>query len=630
MEDLNEMQPQLNNEEQAANTTPLTENNVEANAQSETPTPETAAAEEQTNETPEVDYTSHSREELIEDLKALLQEEITTIKERAVQVKQLFGNATKELQKAALEAFVAEGGAAEEFQPAEDAVANTFYKLYNEYKERQQRHKEEVEAQRQKNLDAKKAIIEELKTIIDNEENLKKAYDDFNALQERWKGIGDVPREAMNDLWQSYHYQVEQFFAKVKINKELKMLDMKKNLEQKITLCEKAEELLVEPSVSKAFKALQELREQWKQVGPVPPEQNEEIWTRFCKAADQVSTRHTEYFEQRREEMEKNLLAKQALIEKATELTSVLPTTTKQWNDVSTQLDELLQVWKTIGPVPKEQNEAVWSSFKGMIDGFYTQKKNYFGQVKDEQSENYNKKIDLCLKAEAIAKREDWKNATAELLQLQKEWKEIGPVNRKLSDKIWARFRGACDEFFAKKGEYFSHVKENETDNLAKKEAILAQIKAFEGTGEREKDLDTLKDFQRQWMEIGYVPMAEKERLKKEYRTALDAQFEKLKISAREAEEASYRERLKSVGGDAKKFVNNEKEELLNKIEKLRSDIKLWENNLGFLASSKQAELLKSEFEKKMQGARQQIALLEAKLRILRETAEQAKEEKSE
>lgn len=629
MEDLNEMQPQLNNEEQAANTTPLTENNVEANAQSETPTPEPAATEEQANETPAADYTGHSREELIEDLKGLLQEEITTIKERAVQVKQLFGNATKELHKAALDAFVAEGGVAEEFQPAEDAEANTFYKLYNEYKERLQKHKEEVEAQRQKNLEAKKAIIEELKAIIDNEENLKKAYDDFNALQERWKGISDVPREAMNDLWQSYHHQVEQFFAKVKINKELKMLDMKKNLEQKIALCEKAEELLVEPSVSKAFKALQELREQWKQAGPVPPEQNEEIWTRFCTAADQVNTRHTEYFEQRREEMEKNLLAKQALIEKATELTSSIPTSTKLWNDVSTQLDELLQVWKTIGPVPKEQNETIWNTFKGMIDGFYTQKKNYFGQVKDEQSENYNKKIDLCLKAEAIAKREDWKNATAELLQLQKEWKEIGPVNRKLSDKIWGRFRGACDEFFAKKGEYFSHVKENETDNLAKKEAILAQIKAFEGTGEREKDLDTLKDFQRQWMEIGYVPMADKERLKKEYRAALDTQFEKLKISAREAEEASYRERLKSVG-DAKKFVNNEKEELLNKIEKLRSDIKLWENNLGFLANSKQAELLKSEFEKKMQGARQQIALLEAKLRILRETAEQAKEEKSE
>ena len=262
-----------------------------------------------------------------------------------------------------------------------------------------------------------------------------------------------------------------------------------------------------------------------------------------------------------------------------------------------------------------------------MIDGFYSRKKEYFTQVKDEQSENYNKKIDLCLKAEAVAKREDWKKATEELLQLQAEWKNIGAVSRKFSDKIWQRFRGACDEFFAKKQEYFSHVRENEAENLAKKEAIIAAIKAFEGTEDRDANLNALKDFQRQWMEIGFVPMGEKERLKKEYRAALDAQFEKLKISAREAEETAYRERIRNAGADVKKFVNNEKDELLDKIEKLRNDLKLWENNLGFLNNSKQADLLKNEFEKKMQGARQQIALLEAKLRILRETEKAEKEE---
>lgn len=644
MEDLNEMQNPTPVTEEAATNAPMTENSV--TNQNPTPEPvsepamaeepaiepaapaaETPATEEQATEEPSVDYSSHSREELVDDLRELLKEDIEAIKNRVSQVRNSFNEANKAVQKAAFEAFLADGGNKDEYQPSDDAVAETFHKLYGEYRERRQKHTEEVDAQKQKNLEQKKQILDELKAVIDNEENLKKAYDDFNAIQERWKGVGEVPRENANDLWQNYHFLIEQFFNKVKINKELKMLDMKKNLEQKMILCEKAEELLVEPNIQKAFKGLQELRDQWKEIGPVPPEQNEEIWNRFCAAADQIGARHREYFDQRRDEMEKNLLAKQALIAKALELTTEPPASTKAWNDVSDELDELLKVWKTIGPVPREQNEEIWKQFKSMIDGFYSRKKEYFTQVKDEQSENYNKKIDLCLKAEAVAKREDWKKATEELLQLQAEWKNIGAVSRKFSDKIWQRFRGACDEFFAKKQEYFSHVRENEAENLAKKEAIIAAIKAFEGTEDRDANLNALKDFQRQWMEIGFVPMGEKERLKKEYRAALDAQFEKLKISAREAEETAYRERIRNAGADVKKFVNNEKDELLDKIEKLRNDLKLWENNLGFLNNSKQADLLKNEFEKKMQGARQQIALLEAKLRILRETEKAEKEE---
>jgi hypothetical protein len=651
MEDLNEMQPQsVNTEETVTNAstaatttvsnpsatehdnpvsepseptvtmdTPTEEIPSSTNTPTETPDTETAAAEKEAPE-PTIDYSSHSREELVEDLKALLQEDISAIRDRAALIRNTFANATKELQKAAFDAFIAEGGNKDEYQPADDAVADTFYKLYTTYRERRQKHLEAIEAQKQQNLEAKKKIIEELRTLVDNESSLKKAYDDFNALQDRWKTIGEIPREAMNDLWQNYHFLVEQFFNKIKINKELKMLDMKKNLEQKIQICEKVEELIVDPSVTKAFKTLQGLREQWKEIGPVPPEQNEEIWTRFCTAADQINDRHRQFFEQRREEMDKNLLAKQALITQATEITTETPTNGKVWLEKCEQLDELLKVWKSIGPVPREQNEDIWNQFKGMIDAFFTKKKAHFDQVKDMQTENYNKKIDLCLKAEAIAKREDWKKATDELLQLQAEWKTIGPVNRKFHEKIWQRFRAACDEFFTKKGEYFSHVKENETDNLAKKKDLIEQIKAFEGTDSKEQNLNALKDFQRQWMEIGFVPAGEKERLRKEYHDAIDAQFEKLKISAREAEEAAYRERINNVVGDTRKFVNNEREELNSRIEKLHNDLKLWENNLGFLSSSKQADLLKNEFEKKMQGTRQQIALLEAKLRILKES----------
>ena len=569
---------------------------------------------------PEVDYSAMSRDELLAALDMLLQEDVSRIRNRASAIRNQFNTLNKEVERQAAEKFVAEGGNKDEFQYTNDSVAQQFYKLYDDYRARRQHRQEEIEAQKVRNLEGKQALLDELRALIaKDEESIKQTYDEFNAIQEKWKGIGDVPRESMNDLWQNYHFLIEQFFNKVKINKELRMLDLKRNLEQKIQLCERAEELIVETSVVKAFKALQELRAQWKEIGPVPTEQNEETWNRFNAAANQIDERRREYYDQRKEELDQNLLAKQALLEKANELTQELPKSTKEWNDTTAALDELLKLWKSIGPVPREQNETIWGQFKGIIDKHYADKKLHFGQIRDEQTENYNKKVDLCLRAEAIAKREDWKNATEELLQLQAEWKAIGATSRKVSDKIWHRFRSACDEFFAKKGEYFKDIRSNESDNLAKKLAIIEEIKGHEFGEDKDENLNAIKDFQRRWSEIGHVPMKEKDRVQKEYRTLINGIFEKLKISAREAEEASYRERIRNFSGDAKRFVSNERQELLDKIEKLRADVKLWENNLGFLASSKQADLLKQEFEKKMQATRQQIALLEAKLRILAE-----------
>ena len=592
--------------------------------------PAEAPAEEPTEETtePTVDISTLDREGLLAAMQELMTEEIQAIKGRATALRAHFNDLNREAQKKAFDAFLAEGGNKDDYQAQNDSLAETFYRLYDQYRERRQKFLADLEVQKQKNYEAKQALIEELRTLIDSEEEqVRTALDKFNAIQDRWKTIGDVPREKMNDLWQNYHFQIEQFFNKLKINRELRDLDQKHNLERKLTLCEKAEELIVEPSITKAFKELQDLRAQWKEIGPVPAEQNEEIWQRFQAAAAQIDERRKEYYEQRKEEFDNNLLAKQALIEKAEALTAEHPETTKQWNDLTTALDELLKVWKTIGPVPREQNEEIWTKFKGMIDRHYAEKKEYFSAIRDEQESNYQKKIELCLKAEAVAQREDWKKATEELLQLQQEWKNIGATSRKVSDKVWQRFRGACDTFFAKKGEFFKERRTSESENLAKKEAILSELKAHQWSENREENLEAIKDFQRRWAEVGFVPMGEKERLQKEFRGEIDRIFEQLKISAREAEETAYRERLRNVTGDAKKFVNDEKQELQEKIEKLRADLNLWENNLGFFASSKQADLLKEEFEKKMQGARQQIALLQAKLRILKETEKEEKNE---
>ena len=612
------------NNEPATPEMPETQETPEMQEKTETPVEEPSVEEAPVETEPEPDYSNSTREELVDAMKELLGQDVQKIKNRVANIRNRFNELNREVQNAAFEKFIAEGGNKDDYQYENDTVAEEMHRLHDQYRAMRQKYMEELEEQKKRNLEAKQALIEEMRQLIDSEEEqVRASMDKFNNIQERWKAIGEVPREQMNDLWQNYHFQIEQFFNKLKINRELRALDQKRNLEEKIKLCEEAEELIMEPSVTKAFKGLQDLRARWKEIGPVPAEQNEEIWQRFCNAANQIDERRKEYYDQRKEEMDSNLLAKQALIDKATELTEKHPESTKEWNDTTAALDELLKVWKTIGPVPREVNEEIWTKFKGMIDKHYSEKKEYFGAIRDEQETNYQKKIDLCLKAEAIAKREDWKKATEELLELQQEWKTIGTTSRKVSEKVWQRFRKACDEFFAER-------RTSESENLAAKEAIIAELKAHQFGDDREENLNAIKEFQRRWAEVGYVPMAEKDRLHKEFRGEIDRIFEQLKISAREAEETAYRERIKNAGGDAKKFVNNEKAELQEKIEKLRSDLNLWENNLGFLANSKQADLLKQEFEKKMQGARQQIALMQAKLRILNEAEKAEKAEKEE
>ncbi len=607
-------QPAAEQNEAEAETQP-----TEPEAQTEAVKPEAQqpVAEKAAEAEPEVDYSGMSREELVEAFQTLLEGDIQSISHRVAALRQRFFDLTKQVEKETYDKFIAEGGVKEEYQPVADELTEKFRELQEQYKVRRHQYKEAVEQQKQHNLEAKQQTLDELRELIDsNEETLKQLYDRFNTIQEKWKTIGDVPREYLNDLWQNYHLLVEKFFNKVNINKELRQLDLKRNLEEKVQLCEKAEELIVEESVTKAFKELNALRDRWREIGPVPTEQNDEIWQRFCNAANQIDERRKEYYERRKEEMDKNLLAKQALVDKARELTENEPQTATKWGEVSNELDELLKLWKSIGPVPREANEEIWGQFKGMIDRFYASKKTHFSALRDEQTENYNRKIDLCLRAEAIAKRDDWKRATEELLQLQAEWKEIGPVSRKLSDKVWQRFRGACDEFFARKGEHFKNLRGSENENLAKKEAIIEQLKAYEFGDDKEENLGVIKDFQRQWMEIGHVPMSEKDRIQKEFRDTINAHFEKLKISAREAAESAYRERVQAGSGD-RRFVSSERQTLMEKIEKLTNSIKLWDNNLGFLSNSRSADLLKQEFEKKIQNTRQQIALLEAKLKIL-------------
>ncbi|MEA3477756.1 MAG: DUF349 domain-containing protein, partial [Bacteroidota bacterium] len=471
------------------------------------------------------------------------------------------------------------------------------------------------------NLKKKKQILEHLKELISSEETLKKTYDEFKTLQNNWKEIGLVPAGEVSNLWQSYHFLVEKFFDKVKINRELRDLDLKKNLEIKVKLCELTEELLLETSIIKSFKQLQKYHEDWKEIGPVPHEKRDEIWERFKTATDKINERRRDHYEQLHEEQQKNHLAKIALCEKAEEILTKEPASLKEWQDQTNQINELFKIWKTVGRAPKKENNEVWSRFKSSLNTFFNNKKSFLGKIKEEQLHNYNLKIDLCTEAENIKGSTEWKKTTQDLIRLQQEWKKIGPVPRKHSDKIWKRFRAACDEFFNAKSEYYSNIHEHEAENLKKKQDILEQIIAHKFSNDKTESLNVIKDYQRQWMEIGFVPIKEKEKIQIEFRKVIDKQLNELKINSMELQAEAFKTRYESVRDTAEgdRMIRKEQNFVQNKVNKLRDEINLWENNIGFLAKSQKANLLKEEFEKKIEKARKDLALLEAKLKYLRQ-----------
>ncbi len=560
-------------------------------------------------------YASMSREELVAQMESLVQnKDIIEIKNHVSLIKLAYLELNKIERQKLYEQYILEGGVKEEFAPQADATEERFRKIYSHYKEKRQKYLDEQERIKQENLNKKQALLEELKVLIDSDETLKKTYDDFHAIQDKWKEIGAIPREAVNDLWNTYHFLIEQFFNKIKINKELRDLDLRKNMEAKLELCEKAEELLLETSISKSFKALQEYHDKWKEIGPVPMDKKDELWERFKTASDQINKNRQEYYDKLHADHENNLLAKTALCDNAEQVRTRELKTIKEWQSATDELNEMLKVWKTIGMAARKDNDAIWNRFKSALDSFFNMKKEYFDKIKDEQGDNYNRKIDLCLQAEAIALRNDWKQATHDLLNLQKEWKEIGPVPRKHVEKIWERFRAACDTFFANKADFFSNIKGIEEDNLKAKEEIIAQIKQYEMLEDRNANLNVLKEFQRAFTNIGYIPIGEKDRVQKAYREAVNELFEKLKINQSEALRAQF----ESLDPDEKdRRLSKEKPLLQNKIAKLKEDLVTWENNIGFFAQSKQADLLKKEFEQKIRKSKEELALLEAKLKML-------------
>jgi hypothetical protein len=519
---------------------------------------------------------------------------------------------------------VAETEEAENFETV-DPLEERFKSAFGIYKHNKFRFTEDQEKVKIVNLEAKKKILDELKVLINSEETLKKTYDEFKALQDQWKTIGMVPKTEAQGLWQNYHFLIEKFFDKVKINKELKDLDLRKNLERKMELCEKAEELVLESSISQSFKRLQELHEEWKEIGPVAQDKREEVWDRFKTATEKINDRRHEFYKEIQGELEANYAAKVLLCEKAEQLVATEFNSIKQWQDSTNQVNELLKMWKSVGQAPQKVNNEIWNRFKVQLDLYFSNKKEYFSKLKDQQLNNYNLKVELCLQAESHKLSTDWKNSSRELIKLQEEWKKIGPVPRKHSEKIWKRFRTACDEFFNTKNEHFKGLQASEGANLQLKLEILAKLTAFEFSENRQESLSKVKELQREWMETGHVPIKEKDRIQAEFKAAVNKIYDKLKVDSNEAHQMNYRSRFENVKDqpDAGRIINRERTGLQSKIDSLKEEILLWENNIGFFARSKQANLLKAEFEGKIARAKEELATLEAKAKILKNVAKE-------
>ena len=581
-------------------------------------TPEEEAAEELAAQKPEEDkFAGKGKEELVALFARMLEEQpVQSIRRDVEALKIAFYRIRRAEVEAARRRFVEEGGAEEDFAPSVDGAEIQLKEQFKEYRRRRDAFIANLEAEKEANLKVKQAIIEELKELVNSDETLNHTFNKFRELQQRWKDTGIVPQQHVKDLWETYNLHVENFYSFIKINKELRDLDLKKNYEQKVALCEQAEALVLEPSVVEAFHKLQKLHDQWRETGPVANEYKEQLWERFREASAKVNKRHQEYFNSIKEEQKRNLELKTELCVKTEELVAAPLSTRKEWNKASDQLIEIQKVWKTIGFAPKKDNTKVYERFRNACDKFFENKRNFYLQIKAEMENNLHLKNDICAAAEALQESSEWKKVTDELIALQKRWKEIGPVSRRYSDAVWKRFRSACDKFFERKTAFFSSLDSQYEENLSKKRQLLDELKSFAAEG-KEIGFETLKELQRRWAEIGFVPIKQKEAIQKEYRKAVDAIFAKLRGNEKEHRMERFKGKISSLAEGGDRRLRYERERLYNKMKQLEADIALLENNIGFFSKSKNAEGMIREVNNKITRAKEEMASLIEKIDLI-------------
>lgn len=578
---------------------------------------ERAAGEESSEDR----FAGKSKEELVGLFARMLEEQpVQSIRRDVEALKIAFYRLRRAEVEAARRRFVEEGGAEEDFTPAVDGVETQLKELFREYRRRRDEFIANLEAEKERNLKIKLEIIEELKELVNSDETLNHTFTKFRELQQRWKETGIVPQQQVKDLWETYNLHVENFYNFIKINKELRDLDLKKNYEQKVALCEQAEALLLEPSIVEAFHKLQKLHDEWRETGPVANEYKETLWERFKAASSRINKQHQEHFEALKAEQVKNLGLKTELCVATEELAAQPLTTRKEWNRASDRLLEIQKTWKTIGFAPKKDNNRIYERFRTACDRFFEAKRQFYAGVKAEMEHNLQLKLELCEAAESLSGSEEWKKATDELIALQARWKQIGAVARRHSDAVWKRFRAACDKFFERKSVHFASVDGEHEENLRRKLALLDEMEAADV---KAGGYEVIRDFQRRWGEIGFVPIKQKDAVQKRYKTAVDALFSVLRGSERDRSMDRFREKVSTLKASGDRRLRSERERLYNKVRQLEQEIALLENNIGFFAKSKNAEALVADVRAKIDRARGEMAAAIEKVKLIDRQAQE-------
>ena len=573
---------------------------------------------------PAVNYSEKTLAELIKLFEELVQnEERMKMSKEAEAIKSAF---YKRLQKEKAEAGIVAADAAPEAEdteaseaaeaPAEEVVSENpfaevergFKDLYNKYKKERAEYNRQLEKEREDNLTKKEAVIADLKVLLEKQEDVNATFPEFREIQNRWRAIGPVPAQSYRNINETYQLYVEQFYDMVKINRELRDLDFKKNLEVKEQFCAYAEKLAENPNVVEAFRELQKLHEQWKEFGPVAKEYRDQIWDRFKAATAVINKKYQTFFEGIKEQQADNLVKKTALCEKVEEIAEREVTNSNEWNAFSKEIEDIQKEWKTIGFASKKENQKIYDRFRAACDKFYGRKRDFYTEYKDSINTNLEKKISLCEAAEALKSSTEWKKATDQFINLQKQWKEIGAVPRKKSEQLWKRFRAACDEFFAERDK--NAKPENDFyGNLKAKQRLIEEIKAYELKND-ETDAAAMQDFQKRWQEIGFVPFKEKDNVAQAYKEAVNAKF------PNNGRNANRR-------GRGAKPALSEKERLIQKYNQLEQDIVTYENNIGFFSMSKNSAPLVKQMEERIAQSKQELKSLAEQIRVLTETEEQ-------
>ena len=484
------------------------------------------------------------------------------------------------------------------------AIENGFKTLYNKYKKERTEFNKQIEQEKEANLAAKLAVIEDLKALVEAQDDMKDTWVKFREIQARWREIGPVPQQNYQDVNRQYQFQVEKFYDMVQINRDLRDLDFKKNLEAKEHFCEQAEDLAASEDSVGAFKELQKLHEQWKEFGPVAKEFRDSIWERFRAATAVINRKYQAHFEDVKVRQEENLAAKTALCEKVEAIAAMDITSSGEWNAQSKAIEEIQQQWRKIGFATKKENQKIYDRFRAACDVFFTRKREYYNRFKDDMNANMEKKLAIIEKAEALKDSQEWKKTSDALIELQKEWKEIGAVPRKKSEQLWKRFRAACDAFFDAKSKQSGE--NNFVRNLEAKRALIAEIEAYELKGDA-SDTAAMNDFSARWKEIGFVPFKEKEKINAAYNAAVKAKFPRSRGGERR-------------GGAAP--VRTEKDRLVQQYNALQQEIATYENNIGFFSLSKNSESIIEMMKGKIAAAKAELEEIGGKIRSLEEEGE--------